>query len=269
MRNVLTLAAVALFVSGVCEADTPQAPVKVSLTARDIPLRQALKSLKVAQGVIAVDRDVPDVPVKLTLRDIELEHALRLVVRHASKKEPRLELETTATGFRLLLAAPALKEPETPGETPAPSSDSLVKALRDIFPTRGKARPADEPVESVGDEGDMALPHEAGAPFPDVGVPGLYVIPPAPTPDQPPLIARGVFDAGTFEQKHYPIMRKPPYPILTRRLFGLAPGPLRGVLGKDSKAPSGPGNTGFPSIGIGGLPSPGNGGGGFGVRPLR
>jgi hypothetical protein len=274
--------------------DMPALPAPaVSLSVRDVPLRQALRPL--ASGgkvVITVDRNVPDVPVRLTLRDVTVEHALRLLVRQASREVPLLELSSD-NGFRLYLRTPDVKTSEqlsranpnritgkfknTPtdadGEAKPDFEETGKPAMKPMKPNAPPTREPNAKELTTGDEGEMQgsavpegglLPSGAGFvpnenPLPDVGIPGTYIIPKAPSPRLvDPVNERPVFPRtkGSLRQGYRVLPRK--------RGRSSVGGTLRGFMVRPPQNPVYPhppqrGKTGKP----GESPK-----GGFGVRPL-
>lgn len=150
--------------------------VRVSLQARDLPLRAALKQLAAGtREVLQVDRDVPDLPVRLQLRDIPLEQAVRLVTRQVSRAGVPITYRAIEHGFRVLRGELPPEEEENPLRV-------TVTPRKDPAPVPQPAE-AEAPAAPKGEETDAggASP-EIGAEPPVIeGTPGrveLYIIPP-------------------------------------------------------------------------------------------
>lgn len=68
-------------------------PMRVSIEARDTPLRGALRLLQAQAGFsYTVESTVPNVPVSLSLKNVPVEDVLRLLVRQAAGSVPGLRV---------------------------------------------------------------------------------------------------------------------------------------------------------------------------------
>jgi hypothetical protein len=281
MQRIAALTGLALIFSpGLARAeDAPPPPTvrTISLNARDVPLRQALRTMSASgQAVLTVDRSVPDVAVRLTLRDVTMEHALRLLVRQASREVPRLDFAATDNGFRLFIRAAEAKTPEqlerenpnkvtgkfknSPGEGANPEEPSTQKPKADSGEATDEEGSAASGVPPVDFPEGGVLPFGAGFlpnqnPLPDQGIPGTYII---------PTLGYRLERLRQREQEYQPTSegraRPSGYGVLSRRGGGGVGGRLRGVLSGPLRFPSG-----NPQPSGGGK---GPAGGGFGVRPL-
>lgn len=121
--------------------------VRVSLQARDTPLRAALKSLVAGTSeTIAVDRAVADTPVRLMLKDVPLEQALRLITRHVSRQGNPISYAAMPGGFRVMPDEPPAARPEDPNRVTI------------------TVRPKPEPAAPAGTAEPIGNPEQSGTP---------------------------------------------------------------------------------------------------------
>src|SRR5438093_4678272 len=102
-------------------------PAKVALSLRDVPLRDALRTLFEGSGMQhAVEPAVPNYPITLDIRDVPFNTALRTLLRLAPNVTYRKEGDVYIVGMR----QPQVEQPTANEVNPQPEQTPGVPQLQ-------------------------------------------------------------------------------------------------------------------------------------------
>jgi hypothetical protein len=99
-----SLCLAALFsAAGVCQAQTPARPGRMTVELRQVPLRRSLALVLQGTGVQCdVDSAVPDVLITLDLHDVPLRTAVKRIVGSAGSIQPGLAVDFSGASWRVV-----------------------------------------------------------------------------------------------------------------------------------------------------------------------